>query len=382
MRFFNLKLQYYINLKPNIISLFSIQSQSFVESQRLIATQRNNNLFYTKKMSDKAELTKNKNHLNIPIASRELYKITKSTIDSLHRIYESNLEQEVSRIETVYNELSIKPDSPFLIRLDGCGFSKYTKNVKKPFDDRITNSMIKTSIDLIDKFQCVTIYVQSDEINMVFLPQDVEPIFDELEMNCRKRKKIESRVHMYNGRLQKLVSVTAAYATARFNYHINKMNWEDIDLKSQEMIKENSAYFDSRMVAITNLEEACKSIYLRSNLDGIRNAISHITIDKFKKDKLPYKSVQKQLNMLKEINVEPSENYDLRNIFGVFIKKEIVETKAINKKTNQEVIVTRNKVCGGNFDFSKLTLDERISFIQSKFWLNDDQFPPKNYHYE
>ena len=68
-------------------------------------------------------------------------------------------------------ESVIDPRDFIICRIDGHKFSKYTKGMKKPFDDILSNTMEETTKNLVEKFGAVTGYTQSDEISLVFAPQ-------------------------------------------------------------------------------------------------------------------------------------------------------------------------------------------------------------------
>jgi tRNA(His) 5'-end guanylyltransferase len=61
---------------------------------------------------------------------------------------------------------------PVLCRIDGHKFSTFTRGFTKPFDTRIHDAMVATTVDLVDQFGCATGYTFSDEITLVFTPLD------------------------------------------------------------------------------------------------------------------------------------------------------------------------------------------------------------------
>ena len=87
-----------------------------------------------------------------------------------------------------------------VIRLDGVGFSKYTKMFDKPFDDKLSNVMDVATIELCKYLNPKFAYTQSDEISLVFT--DIENIESEL---------------IFDGKVQKLCSISASKVTAAFN---------------------------------------------------------------------------------------------------------------------------------------------------------------------
>jgi tRNA(His) guanylyltransferase len=95
------------------------------------------------------------------------------------------------------NEVTLNPGTPAIMRLDGHGFSKFTANFDRPFDQRIHNAMVATCCDLVGHFSSATLaYTQSDEITLVF----------------------PHGVGMFSDRVQKIVSLASAYTSVRFNF--------------------------------------------------------------------------------------------------------------------------------------------------------------------
>ncbi|KAJ3345381.1 hypothetical protein HDU91_007366, partial [Kappamyces sp. JEL0680] len=109
--------------------------------------------------------------------------------------------------------------------------------VTKPFDVRISNAMLLTTADLVDKFTACTGYTSSDEISLVFdaaVHTNEQPLsaiisYDTDEPPQKKAKQTNEKhlakkkgtetlkTHPYNGRMQKLASVVAGYASARYS---------------------------------------------------------------------------------------------------------------------------------------------------------------------
>jgi len=135
----------------------------------------------------------------------------------------TNISEEVQRAPRVIDQIgdrmkeyekssSTKLDRnlPFIVRIDGHHFSKFTKGFKRPFDIRIHDTMVKTTEDLLNTFSPVLGYTQSDEITLVF-PECKTP----------------EQTLIFGGKVQKMVSLMAGYASTRFNYHILRCNFDD-----------------------------------------------------------------------------------------------------------------------------------------------------------
>ena len=135
---------------------------------------------------------------------------------------------------------------PIMIRLDGRSFSQFTKGLKRPYDERMSNLMCATSKFIAEETNAKVVYTQSDEITVV-LYTDV----------------VESQV-FFDGRIQKLTSVVASMATAYFNKHL----YEYLPEKSDKL-----PVFDCRVWNVPTLEEAANCILWRE-LDATKNSIS------------------------------------------------------------------------------------------------------------
>jgi len=131
-----------------------------------------------------------------------------------------------------------------LIRLDGKAFHSYTKNLDKPFDLDFVEDMIKTTKYLCENIQgCKMGYVQSDEISLVLTD------FDDIATEA-----------WFDGNIQKICSVSASMATAKFN-----------KLRLTSVL----ANFDSRVWSISDPWEVFNTILWRQQ-DATRNSIQMI----------------------------------------------------------------------------------------------------------
>jgi tRNA(His) guanylyltransferase len=132
---------------------------------------------------------------------------------------------------------------PMIIRVDGKAFHTLTHDMKIPWDDGMIDSMLFTAKYLCEHVQNVKLaYVQSDEISLLLTDYD--------------RLATEA---WFNRNLQKMVSVSAAFATLAFNKQIAKY------------YPEKSGVFDSRAFVIPK-EEVCNYFLWRQN-DASRNSV-------------------------------------------------------------------------------------------------------------
>lgn len=93
------------------------------------------------------------------------------------------------------------PDTGYaVIRVDGKGFSKYTRGLRKPFDGYFTADMIETTLHLCENIDGALYgYTQSDEISIIL-----------------DAPATEKTQRWFGGQIQKIVSISAAMATAKF----------------------------------------------------------------------------------------------------------------------------------------------------------------------
>lgn len=151
------------------------------------------------------------------------------------------LGDRIKAYEHQFTDITIDPSLPYIARVDGRGFSKFTSKMEKPFDARFTSTMCSTAIELVKEFRPILAYVQSDEISLLFRPE-TEP--------------------MFSGKLSKLNSIIASTATYWFNKELPK----DIPQKGIPI-------FDCRIFNVPTEWEAVNALRFRYR-DAVRNSIS------------------------------------------------------------------------------------------------------------
>lgn len=136
---------------------------------------------------------------------------------------------------------------PLVVRLDGKSFHTFTKGLQRPYDIRLTTLMQLVTTALVDRFQALVGYTQSDEITLVWYV-----------------KTDDAKEYPFDGRFQKLESLTAAYATAVFNKELAASIPEKAD---------QTPIFDARAFVVPTLREAYHAVLWRQQ-DATKNAIS------------------------------------------------------------------------------------------------------------
>lgn len=138
---------------------------------------------------------------------------------------------------------------PVYARIDGRSFSRFTRNMEKPFDEQLSKLMNEVTVYLIEQTGAIVGYTQSDEISLLFEADQ-----------SRSQTSI-----MFGGREFKLTSHLAALATARFV--------KDAITLWPAACERQLPSFDARVFELPNREEAANAMLWRF-FDGERNAIS------------------------------------------------------------------------------------------------------------
>lgn len=140
----------------------------------------------------------------------------------------------------------LMPGLPVLVRLDGRAFHTFTRGLARPYDERLSRSMIETTKYLVDHTHASVGYTQSDEISLAYPNTD------------------PNNQVMFDGRVQKLCSILAAMATAKFNQQI----LANIPEKAHLL-----PLFDARVYQYPTLDLAAESFVWRET-DATRNSLT------------------------------------------------------------------------------------------------------------
>src|SRR4051794_39814711 len=96
------------------------------------------------------------------------FRIGKTTVTSMRP---DDLDKQMRSLE-YFHSLRFLPGVWVILRLDGRGFSRFTETrFEKPFDVRFHESMVQTAQAVLEEFQGLYAYTESDEIS-VLLPRD------------------------------------------------------------------------------------------------------------------------------------------------------------------------------------------------------------------
>lgn len=111
----------------------------------------------------------------------------------------NEFERKMRELEYFHN-LRLLPETWVVIRVDGRGFSQFTKSrFEKPFDLQFHTLMTQTAKALLEEMNGIYAYTESDEISVLFPPE-----WD-----------------LFDRSLEKVVSISASIATAAFTQAAN-----------------------------------------------------------------------------------------------------------------------------------------------------------------
>lgn len=267
-----------------------------------------------KYLFDKSNKQKNESNINSP---KPEYKYLQDYMDDLKsdeipsdlgermKFYEEYTEYYVSQIDAF---------TGFVIRVDGRCFSNLLHSLKNqefeelktPFISDFILAMQRTTRDIVKEFNASTGYTHSDEISLYFKP-----------LNKEEDPEEDIKEHQFSGRVQKLQTLIASYATVRLIKHLSEINKD----KFYNILDKVS--FDSRAIIFPFGYEVCNYFLWRSKKDCFRNFVSELCYYNFPKktlEKLNTDERVKKLRNEKRIDVN-DYNIFLRN--GTFIKREV-----------------------------------------------------------
>jgi len=246
-----------------------------------------------------------------------------------------------------------------IIRIDGKAFHTLTKRMRftKPFDTDFRYMMNETTKFLCENIQgAIFGYTQSDEISIIL--QDF------------KNKETSA---WFNGNIQKIASVSASLATAKFNdllkdyisrYEERLKEVTSKDWLTQEALQDivqniplfQLAFFDSRCFTISKAYEVQNYLLWRQK-DCIRNSILSLAQSVLGKKSISNKNCSELKNILiQEKNID-WEDLESGLKYGSFCFKTTVNL--LNDK--QESYIRTKWIVGPAFDLLGLNTSIFVS---------------------
>jgi tRNA(His) guanylyltransferase len=136
---------------------------------------------------------------------------------------------------------------PLVARLDGRAFHTFTRGLKRPYDHGMSMAMIETARFLVEETRALVGYTQSDEITLAWY-EAADSVSE----------------YLFDGRFQKLASVLAGMASARF-----------VQLCAQWLPGKatETPHFDARVWQVPALADAMDVFVWRED-DAAKNSIT------------------------------------------------------------------------------------------------------------
>ena len=164
------------------------------------------------------------------------------------------------------------PQLPLYARIDGRGFSKFTRDMERPYDIHMSRCMIETTKTLVKETHATLGYVQSDEISLVWIPGP-------------------NGVAWFDGKVMKMTSVLAGLATASFIENVMNYftNWMELVMQLP--------HFDARVISMPTETEAANMVIWRAR-DASKNSISMAASHYYSHKELQHKTGRDKHEML------------------------------------------------------------------------------------
>lgn len=193
--------------------------------------------------------------------------------------------------------IKLMPLLPVVARLDGKGFSKFTKGLKRPYDERLSNLMIETTKYLVKETNANCGYTQSDEITLVWYSD-----------------KVDSQIY-FDGRLFKMLTDLSAMASVFFNRELPNYLPEKADKMPR---------FDARVFNVPTLYEAVNTFLWREQ-DATKNSITMAASHYYSHSELQNKNGSEKQEMLfqKGVNWNDYPSFFKR---GTYVQRKRVFT--------------------------------------------------------
>lgn len=246
--------------------------------------------------------------------------------------------------EKEYTEAHVPIDKILCVRIDGKGFSKFTKAFKKPFDDILGETMKKTMMALVDETRASIGYTQSDEITLIFTPGE------------------KATEYMFGGKVSKINSILASMTT----FHFNRLLSVYIDI-------DKPAFFDCRSWGVPDLTEASNVLLWRVQ-DARKNSISSLFRWTAGHSNMFGMSGKEMKDLLKSAYSTDWNELPNKYKYGTYAKPVTIETYLTHdelmkipegKRPDADVLVKRTKIQELDLGFfGDYTLDQRVGYVK------------------
>lgn len=228
--------------------------------------------------------------------------------------------------EKVESSRAGMPGLPLMIRIDGKGFSRWTKGMKYPFDERLQDLRVRTTRTLVSELGAVVGYCQSDEISLALFEED------------------PTKTLYCGGKIQKIVSHAASIATAAWNSYLEEILPEK---------KNTPALFDARAWNVPDLGVAA-DVFLWRELDASKNSVSMAARSVYSHKEITNKNSSELQEMLHQKGINWN-NYPVWAKRGTYLGRRPLNRKLTPEeldllppkhaaRNNPDMVVSRTRI--------------------------------------
>lgn len=222
-------------------------------------------------------------------------------------------------------EVRLMPCLPTLARVDGRAFSSFTRGMRRPYDERMSECMIGTLSDLMEETNACMGYTQSDEMTLAWYCPD-------------RRSQI-----WFDGRHSKMVSQLGALTTLFFFRRVFQFMFE---------YAKRLPTFDARVWQVPNTTEAA-NVFLWREWDASKNSITMAASEFYSDKELHGKNGGQKQDMLFQKGVNWNDYPDFfkrgtflqrRKVFRAFSCEEVEKLPEKHEaRTNPDLKVERSE---------------------------------------
>jgi tRNA(His) 5'-end guanylyltransferase len=196
--------------------------------------------------------------------------------------------------ESQTTQTKLIPLLPVIARLDGKCFSKFTKDLKRPYDERLSKLMIETTKYMVAETNANCAYTQSDEITLCWYNPDPKSNGN------------------YNGKIFKIITDLSAMCSVFFNEKLAEYLPEKVGKRPR---------FDCRVWNVPNEIEAV-NVFIWREQDATKNSISMAAQSFYSHKQLHKKNGSEKQEMLFQKGVNWND-YPTFFKKGTYIQKKV-----------------------------------------------------------
>jgi len=216
-----------------------------------------------------------------------------------------SLGERLKSYEFLSTSRQLMPNCPVYARIDGRAFHTLCKGLKKPYSMAFIDTMQEVCKYLVDETGAVLGYVQSDEISLGWIDYSKAP---------------------FEGRIQKLESVLASIASAKFVQYVEASKSSGLHVndgvnKLWDRCNMHLPSFDCRVFNLPSMVELANAFIWREN-DAIKNSITGMALYFFSHKQIQNKSGAEKIAMMKTLGFDFYRDTPSSFLRGTFFHRE------------------------------------------------------------